>query len=342
MSRSTPESSNASQWTFPVVPIHNQPQSALPQSSDRAVDLEATDLVTGGCVPSHPKAIGPVVLPRNNNDNPAATAGSAERKGKSIGKIAPKTRIWGVDFDRLTMLEAIDLADQVIQQRHPEYFITANLNYLMLTEQHPELLDVNDRCKCMLADGNPIVRRSQWTDNPLPCRVAGADMIVELARLSAEKGYRIFFLGGAPGVADRAALALKERFSQLQIAGTYSPPFRQLSSEENNQMFQRIRDAKTDILLVAFGQPKGELWIYENLESIDVPLSIQLGASFDFLAGTAVRAPEVWQRFGLEWLYRALSDPKRLIPRYGQNALFLAGLLFGDIKEYLLARMRSR
>ncbi len=239
--------------------------------------------------------------------------------------------VWGTSFSRMTMQQTVAFADQIICRGVPEYFITANLNYLMLTEQVPSLHPVNERAAAMLADGNPIVRRSRFTDTPLPERVAGADLIVELARLSAEKGYRLFLLGAAPGVAQTAAEKLVEQFPSLKIAGCYAPPFRPLSPEEQSQMLQRIRDAGTDILLVAFGQPKGELWVHEHLAELNVPLSIQLGASFDFLAGTARRAPRLWQRIGCEWLYRACSDPRRLMPRYASNAWFLMRCLWRDI-----------
>lgn len=254
----------------------------------------------------------------------------------------PTTNVWGLPFAHATMNDAIELADQIVQNRRSEYFITANLNYLMLTGELPELAEVNQHCHCILADGNPIVWRSRLDSEPLPCRVAGSDMIVELARLSAEKGYRIFFLGGAPGVAQAAADKLREAFPNLQIAGAYSPPFRQLSPQEHAQLLQRIREAGTDILLVAFGQPKGELWIYDNLDELGVPLSIQLGASFDFLAGTAKRAPKLWQTFGCEWLYRAFSDPKRLLPRYAKNISFLAGQLYVDLIQLIRRKLAEK
>jgi N-acetylglucosaminyldiphosphoundecaprenol N-acetyl-beta-D-mannosaminyltransferase len=239
----------------------------------------------------------------------------------------PSKSVWGTEFARATMQDAVELADKIVQYRTPEYMITANLNYLMLVEENPDLVEVNNQCCCILADGNPIVWRSRLDEDPLPCRVAGSDLIVKLARLSAEKDYRIFFLGGAPGVAKAAAAQLQQWYPHMQIAGCYSPPFRQLSPEEHEQMLKHVQDAKTDILLVAFGQPKGELWIYNNLQQLGVPLSIQLGASFDFLAGTAKRAPAFWQKIGCEWLYRAFCDPKRLFPRYGRNILFLLGLV---------------
>ncbi|MEO8272193.1 MAG: WecB/TagA/CpsF family glycosyltransferase, partial [Aureliella sp.] len=149
-------------------------------------------------------------------------------------------------------------------------------------------------------------------------------------RLSADKGFRMFFLGAAPGIAQAAAAELSRRFPALQVAGCCSPPFRQLTDIEQCELQSTIRTARTDILLVAFGQPKGELWIYDNLSQLRVPLSIQLGASFDFLAGTARRAPALWQWLGAEWLYRALSDPRRLGPRYARNLLFLVKRKMAD------------
>lgn len=242
-----------------------------------------------------------------------------------------QTKVWGTPFARLDMNATIELADCIIQRRKPEYFVTANLNYLMLTDQNPRLHEINERATAVIADGHPIVIRSKFGKNRLPARVAGSDMIVELARLASVRGYRIFFLGAAPGVAQQAADELVSRFPTLQVAGCYSPPFRALNAAEHNDMLQRIREAKTDILFVAFGQPKGEFWIYDNLIDLNVPLSIQLGASFDFLAGTARRAPMFWQNIGCEWLYRALSDPARLVPRYSANAWFLLKKILLDL-----------
>lgn len=241
------------------------------------------------------------------------------------------TSVWGTEFARVTMTDTLALADAIVRSRKPEYFVTANVNYLMLTEQHPRLDEINARSIAVIADGHPIVKRSQREEHPLPARVAGSDMIVELAKLSAEKGYRIFFLGAAPGVAQAAADELVRRFPSLEIAGCYSPPFRSLTAAEHNSMLHLIRDSKPDMLFVAFGQPKGEFWIYDNMHELNVPLSIQLGASFDFLAGTARRAPKFWQAIGCEWLYRACSDPRRLGPRYLANIRFLVKKIVSEV-----------
>lgn len=243
----------------------------------------------------------------------------------------PQSLVWGTQFASLTMQQVVDLADRIVRRGVPEYFVTANLNYLMLTEQHPRLAEINRASAAVIADGHPIVLRSRCSESPLPGRVAGSDLIIELSRLAAANGYRMFFLGAAPGVAQAAADRLKERFPDLQIAGCCSPPFRQLSTTEHDQLLQEIRQSRPDILLVAFGQPKGETWIADHRRQLGVPLSIQLGASFDFLAGTARRAPRGWQRCGCEWLYRALSDPRRLAPRYAMNVLYLLKLLIRDV-----------
>lgn len=242
------------------------------------------------------------------------------------------TSVWDTPFAIIDMAETVRLADDIIRVRKPEYFVTANLNYLMLVEHFPHLIEINRRAAAVLADGNPIVYRSRFGVSPLPCRVAGADLILELAKLSVAKNYRIFLLGAADGVAAAAAKKLQELNPGLQIAGAYSPPFRPLDAVEHEELIQRIRAARTDILLVAFGQPKGELWIYENLAKLNVPLSIQLGASFDFLAGTSQRAPEKWQKLGLEWLYRMCCDPKRLGPRYAANIIFLLRRIGSDLR----------
>lgn len=245
------------------------------------------------------------------------------------------TQVWGTDFSLLDMKDTIRLADEIVLAGKPEFFVTANLNYLMLVERYPQLIEVNRRAAAVIADGYPVVLRSRLNHMPLPCRVAGSDLIVELAKLSANRDYGIYFLGGEEGVAGKAAEKLRRMFPRLAIAGCYSPPFRPLTATENRDMISRIHDAGTDILLVAFGQPKGELWIYEHLNELKVPLSIQLGASFDFLAGTASRAPKIWQRLGLEWLYRTLGDPKRLAPRYAANIAFLGRQVWRDITRLI-------
>src|SRR5204862_860380 len=136
----------------------------------------------------------------------------------------------------------------------PRYFITANLHYAMLTATDPRLPPVNEAAAFIVADGMPLVWASRWRAAQLPERVAGSDLVPALCERASQRGYRVFFLGGAPGVGAEAARRLSARFPGLQVAGVESPPFRALSAEENAVLVARIRDARPDILLVAFGQ----------------------------------------------------------------------------------------
>jgi len=270
-------------------------------------------------------------IPRDEETTLAISGWALSKTLPPERQIYPETTdVWDTPFTVIDMAGTLKLAEEIVRIRKPEYFVTANLNYLMLIESCPQLVEVNRSAAAVLADGHPIVLRSRCGVNPLPCRVAGSDLILELAKLSADRGYRMFLLGAAEGVAVQAAAELRSHYPQLQIVGTYSPPFRPLSSAETEDMILQVNRSGADILLVAFGQPKGELWINEHLPRLHVPLSIQLGASFDFLAGTAKRAPKAWQRLGLEWMYRALSDPKRLGPRYAANIYYLLRRLLAD------------
>lgn len=229
------------------------------------------------------------------------------------------------------MAQTLDYIDALIQRKTPGYLVTANLNYTMLCHDNPRLTEFTRRSELVLCDGMPILWRSRLNKQPLPERVAGADLIFKLAERAALKDHRIFMMGGAEGVAQKAADNLRAAYPRLKIVGTECPPFRQPTVQEHHDLHQRIRDARPDILLVAFGQPKGEYWIEDNYQELGVPVSIQLGASFDFVAGIAKRAPIKWQSLGLEWLYRTIHDPKRLLPRYARNAWYLLQAVRKDL-----------
>ena len=244
-----------------------------------------------------------------------------------------RTLVWDVPFDQVTLQQAVERIDQLIGRGLPSYVITANLNYVMLHHCRPEIRPVTDDADLILADGQPIVWRSKLGQDPLPERVAGSEMIYRLAEESSLKGWGIYFLGGEPGVAATCAERLANLYPGLKIAGVESPPFRQLTPAEQSAQDERIRNSGASLLLVAFGQPKGECWIHEHYKRLGVPVSIQLGASFDFIAGTARRAPRIWQQVGMEWAYRMLSDPRRLVPRYAANGSFLLSVLLEDWKR---------
>jgi N-acetylglucosaminyldiphosphoundecaprenol N-acetyl-beta-D-mannosaminyltransferase len=241
-----------------------------------------------------------------------------------------RVRIWGLPLARLAAAETVDLVERLIRRGRPSYFVTANLHYAMLSDRDPRLARVNRQAAFLLADGMPMVWYSRLIGQALPERVAGADLIYALCQRAAERGHRLFLLGGAPGVAQEAAVNLCRRWPGLQIVGVEAPPFRPLSLREQADLIQGIRRRRPDLLLVAFGQPKGELWLREHYRSLGVPVSVQVGATLDFVAGRVRRAPRWLQGLGLEWMFRAMQEPRRLVPRYWANALFLAKAILRD------------
>jgi N-acetylglucosaminyldiphosphoundecaprenol N-acetyl-beta-D-mannosaminyltransferase len=246
--------------------------------------------------------------------------------------------VWGLPLTPLTRSETLDLVARMINERRPRFFVTANLHYSMLTDRDPRLRAVNERAAFIVADGMPLVWASRFGAIPLPERVAGADLVPALCERAAAAGHRVFFLGGEAGIAEEAARRLTERFPGLQVAGTEAPPFRPLTAGENEVLIARVRAARPDLLFVAFGQPKGEFWLVRHHEALGVPVSVQIGASLDFVAGRARRAPRWLQRLGMEWLYRLWREPGRLVRRYAENLIFLGRMLARDF----LTRRRPR
>jgi N-acetylglucosaminyldiphosphoundecaprenol N-acetyl-beta-D-mannosaminyltransferase len=241
------------------------------------------------------------------------------------------TSVWGLPLWPLTAAETLRRIDELVRSGGPHFVITANLNHAMLSAGNPHMAAANRLASLVVADGMPLVWASRWRARPLPERVAGSSLTPEICRLAAERGYRVFFLGGAPGVGEEAVRRLRERFPALEVAGIESPPFRELTDGEESELHGRIRSARPDVLFVAFGSPKGEVWLAEHWRGLGVPVCVQIGAGLDFLAGRVPRAPRWMQRTGLEWVYRLWREPGRLAGRYARNAAFALRMIGRDI-----------
>jgi N-acetylglucosaminyldiphosphoundecaprenol N-acetyl-beta-D-mannosaminyltransferase len=241
--------------------------------------------------------------------------------------------VWGVPITPLTLGETVAAVSKLIAAREPAYFITANTHYAMLTAENPDLSSINQQAAFIVADGAPLVWASRWRGQPLPERIAGSDLIFELCAKSAQEGYRVFFFGGAAGVAEEAAERLQMRYPKLQVAGTASPPFGDLTSEEQASLIDRIRAAHPDLLIAAYTMPRGERWLAANLSAVGVPVGVNLGAAIDFAAGRFCRAPRWMQKTGLEWAFRLALEPKRLYARYARNAWFILRMIIRDLLQ---------
>ena len=227
--------------------------------------------------------------------------------------------ISGVPIDDITMPEALDQIEEFIQRGRAtgksHQIVTVNADFVIKAHDDPELRRILQEADMSTADGMPLVWGARLLGVPLADRVTGADLVPALAERAAQKGYSIFFLGAAPGVAARAAHILQTRYAGLKVAGVSSPPVKTLF-ESDNALLQTIGDAHPDILLVAFGNPKQEKWINMYAPRLSVSVMMGVGGTLDFIAGATRRAPQWMQRAGLEWLFRLIQEPRRLWRRY--------------------------
>jgi N-acetylglucosaminyldiphosphoundecaprenol N-acetyl-beta-D-mannosaminyltransferase len=225
-----------------------------------------------------------------------------------------------------------------VEARRPRQILTVNLDFVQLARRSAEFRQVVNSAALAVLDGKPLV----WLARNLgiACdRVTGPDLIAMFCGLSAEHGYRMFLLGGAPAVALEAKEQLERSYPGVRVCGAFSPPFADypFPRELDEQISRRIKEARPDILLVAFGCPKQDFWIHDHLEELAVPVAVGVGASLDFIAGRVHRAPECLQQWGLEWLYRLCLEPRRLWRRYlKDDAPFMLKLLV----LHALARLR--
>lgn len=258
---------------------------------------------------------------------------SASHSVPTSPDILQPVQLWGLPLAPLTMDGVIDVVDEYIESGRPRFLITANLNYAMLTEEHPRLAEANKAAALVLADGMPLVWASRLIGQPLPERVTGSDLFPALCERAAETGYRVYLMGGAEGVAEQAAENLKARFPGLNIVGIESPPYRNLTVQETDELIDRVRAVAPDLLFLATSQPKGEVWLLDHHQRLGVPVSIQVGASIDFIAGRVGRAPGWVGKVGLEWAFRILMEPRRLGGRYVRNAKFLVRMIVRGTRE---------
>lgn len=227
--------------------------------------------------------------------------------------------VLGVPFAPLDTAEAIAAIRAMIRSRRAHQIVTANVDFLVQAHRDVELQRILLEADLVLCDGAPVRWASRWLGNPLPGRVAGADLVPALFSSPVGRGLRVFLLGAGPGVAAQAATQIGVRWPEVRVVGTFCPAFGSLLEMNHDEIIREVRSAHPDVLLVAFGCPKQEKWIAMHLRALGVPVVIGVGATIDFLAGRVRRAPEWMQRHGLEWLFRLAQEPARLHRRYRTN-----------------------
>lgn len=222
--------------------------------------------------------------------------------------------IW---IDNVTMKEAVEKIDCMVINGSNQYVVTPNVDHIVKLEHDKLFQEVYRHADLILADGQILLWISRLLKNPIIEKVSGADLFPKVCERAAQRGYSIFLLGAAEGIAKTAAEKLSLEYSGIKIVGTYSPPVGFENNRlEKEKIFQMINDAKPHILAIGLGTPKQEKFFYTNREYICVPVVLNIGATFDFIAGKVRRAPKWISNMGLEWLYRLFKEPRRLAKRY--------------------------
>lgn len=240
-----------------------------------------------------------------------------------------RVKFLNTEVDNITMDEAIEEIDKLIINRKPSYVVTPNVDHIVKLESDDEFKEVYKEADLILTDGQPLIWISKLLKNPIAEKVSGSDLFPKVCELAARRGYKVFLLGAAEGVAKEAAKRLKKKYKGLNVVGTYSPPFGFENDEtEIKRIIEMINKSKPDILAVGLGAPKQEKFLRKFKNALNVPVSLAIGASIDFEAGNIKRCPKWMQKRGLEWFYRLMKEPKRMYKRYIVDDMKIFKLFF--------------
>ncbi|MBI2843233.1 MAG: WecB/TagA/CpsF family glycosyltransferase [Armatimonadetes bacterium] len=213
----------------------------------------------------------------------------------------------GVRIDNVTMDGALSAIERFNESGAPHIIVTADASAIVVAQSDEEFRRIVNEADLVTPDSAGILLVSGWYGSRLKEKVSGVDLTVEIACIAAEKGYPIFLLGAAPGVAELAAENLKKRFPELNVAGTHHGFF-----ENDEEMVRAVAESGAKVLFVAMGIPKQEKWIARNLDRLNVAVAVGVGGTFDVLSGRVNRAPEWMRKHGLEWAHRLASNPRKI------------------------------
>jgi N-acetylglucosaminyldiphosphoundecaprenol N-acetyl-beta-D-mannosaminyltransferase len=224
----------------------------------------------------------------------------------------------GVKVDAITLRETVDLIDRWIQEGRREYIVLTGAHGVVEMQNDHELRAINNRAALTTPDGMPLVWLGRRRGHANIEKVYAPDIMNLEFSLSVRRAHKHFLYGGKAGVAETLAHRISQRFPGVAITGTYTPPFRPLSELEEEEIARTINASHADIVWCGLGCPKQERWMARFRPKLTAAVLIGVGAGFDFLAGGRPLAPDWIKRSGFEWAYRALSEPKRLLPRYAR------------------------
>ncbi|MBQ8264619.1 MAG: WecB/TagA/CpsF family glycosyltransferase [Oscillospiraceae bacterium] len=237
-----------------------------------------------------------------------------------------RIEILGVPFDNITKSEAVDYAFSLQKEHKAYYVVTPNPEIVMLARDNPDMLSAVKDAELVIADGIGVIYGAKILGTPLRDRIPGIDFTTALMEKMNEEGRSLFLFGAKPGVAEKAAENLGIKFPGIKIVGTNDGYFK-----DDEPIIEKINTAKPDLMLVCLGAPKQEKWMQANAQRLDVGIMVGAGGSLDVFAGVVERAPEIWQKLGLEWLHRLLKEPRR-IGRMMKLPKFIFAVIFSRFR----------
>lgn len=222
----------------------------------------------------------------------------------------------------LSMDETVDYIKKVIARRTPPVqHVVINALKVNLMEEDPKLREIVNACPLINADGSSILWAAKQLGVPVEERVTGIDLFLRLVKEAAENGYKIYLFGAKEEVVTKVRDIFQQQYPTLKIAGYRNGYF---TPEQEPQIVADMAASGADMMFVAFSSPKKEYWVHKYLNQLNIPFVMGVGGSFDVVAGVTKRAPEFWQKIGMEWFYRFIQEPRRLWKRYVVgNAVFI-------------------
>ena len=243
---------------------------------------------------------------------------SAERARPECARREYKAMpMFGIHINSLSLQETFDAIDKQIKSGQSGFIVTPNIDHICILSEDKDFQKAYQTAFLVLPDGTPLMWAAKLLGKPLKEKISGSDLVYALAEHAAEQGHSLYLLGAAPGIAEKAAKILQKTYPGLIIAGHYSPPLGfEKNPRQREEVIQRLKAAAPDICYVALGCPKQDHWNAQYHHETGIPVSIGIGASLDFIAGTVQRAPVWMQKSGLEWFFRLCQEPRRLWRRY--------------------------
>ena len=228
----------------------------------------------------------------------------------------PRVDVLGVEISAITPAVALNVITEWIESDRREYICVRDVHGVMASQSDSDLKRIHNSAGLTTPDGMPLVWCGRFAGAEKIERVYGPDLMLRVCSASVEKGWKHFFYGAGPGVAEELATRLSTRFPGLQVAGTHSPPYRPLTPAEIDNTVRMLNDSAANIVWVGLSTPKQERWMDAFTPMLNAQVLVGVGAAFDLHAGRIPQAPRWMQRSGLEWAFRLAVEPRRLWRRY--------------------------